>query len=320
MTKKYDIYGLGNALVDFLVEVDDGLLNELKLTKGQFHLTDQEQSKAILEKIKYANAKICAGGSAANAIAAIAMLGGKAAFCSKIGRDEYGYLYEKETSTAGVDPKLKKSEHLTGHCIVLITPDAERTFVVHYGASTKLSKEEIDEEDIKASKIIHIDGYQLEDPNMKEVCIHAMQLAKKHGTKISLDLSDPGVVKRNKEEFKKIIREYVDIAFANEEEAKALTGKNTEQALDEIACDTVIIKLGEKGSIIKTKEQKIKINAIKTNAIDTTGAGDAYAAGFLYGLTNNLSLEECGNLASMLGSKVVSQIGARLSPEIIKKF
>ncbi len=320
--KKYDVYGIANALVDFSVKVDDALLKEFNLTKGRFHQIDEVQSKAILERIRYVEAKISAGGSAANAIATIAMLGGKAAHFSKIGDDEYGASYEKETQEAGVDSKLKKSPYITGHCIVLMTPDAERTFVVNYGASIMITPEEISEEDIKASKILHIDSYEIDSPELKPICIHAFEYAKKHKTKVSLDLSDPGVVQRNKEELKNIIKTYVDIVFANEEEAFQLTGKDAEAACDEIAqwCGTAIVKLGAQGSIIKTKDKKVRINAVKTIVVDTTGAGDAYAAGFLYGITHDLSLEESGNLASLLGAKVVSQIGARLTPEMIKKI
>lgn len=321
-TNTYDVYGIGNALVDILVEVDDSLLKELNLTKCQSHIVGHEHAKAVLDRIKYAKAKICAGGSVPNTIAGVAMLGGKTALFSKIGNDEYGYFYEKETTAVGVASKMKKCDHLTGYCIVFITPDAERTFVVHYGAAAQITKEEINEDDIKTSAAIHIESYQFDHPQTKPVCLHVMELAKKHDKMISIDLSDSGVVRRNKEELKNIIRNYGDVVFANEQEAKELTGKGPEEAVSELAgwCDIAIVKMGANGSLIQNKNQTIKINAIKANVIDTTGAGDAYAAGFLYGFTKGMALEECGNLGSKLASKVVSQIGARLAPDIIKNF
>ncbi len=327
VTKKYDVFGLGNALVDFLVEVDDNLLKELNLTKGRFHQVTNEHSKEIINRIKYSKAKICSGGSCANAIAALGLLGSNAIICSKIGEDEHGYLFEKEANEAKVISKLSKSNtHPTGHCIVLITPDAERTFVVNYGAATTLQKHELPEQEIKESKILHIDGYLIPDKHMKEIALHAIKIAKQNNTKISLDLGDAGIVKNNREEFKNLIKEFVDILFADDDEAFALTNKQPEEAINEIAewCNIAIVKLGAKGSIIKSKSETnnkiIKISAVKTNAIDTTGAGDAYAAGFLHGLTHSMTLEESGNLGSMLGAKAVSQIGARLSPNVIKEF
>jgi len=213
MDKKYDVYGLGNALVDFSVEVDDAVVQELNLTKGQFNLATEEQSKAILERIKYAQTKISPGGSAANCVATIGLLGGKAIHASKVGDDEYGTFYETETRAAGVEPRFLKGTDMTGHCIVLITPDAERTFAVNYGASIQLTKEEIREEDIIASKIMHVDGYKLEHTSTKGAVLHAMAIAKRVDTKVSLDVSDPGVVTRNKEEFLNVIKEFVDIVF-----------------------------------------------------------------------------------------------------------
>jgi sugar/nucleoside kinase (ribokinase family) len=322
MTKTIDIYGLGNALVDFLVEVNDALLAELKLTKGQFHLTEHSHSQSILNKIKYANVHIAAGGSVANATALAAMLGANTVFCGSIGNDEYGNLYEEETANSGTTSKLTKNNQLTGHAVVLITPDAERTFAVHPGASTDLQTNHINENDIKSSKIIHIDGYFIEDERTRPTALHAIKLAKQHQTKVSLDLSDPGVVQRNKELFIKTIKDYADIVFANEEEAKAITDKQSEEALNELAswCETAVVKLGKEGSLIKQNNQVTRIKAIQANAIDTTGAGDAYAAGLLYGITNNLTLEDAGNLASKLAAKVVEQVGARPRFEVMKSF
>lgn len=308
----YDVLGIGNALVDFSVEVNDDTIKNFGLEKGRSNLIQERQSKKILEQLKYANVTIVAAGSAANTVMTAALLGAKAAFAGKVGDDEYGELYETEASRTGVKIKLKRCSTVTGHVIVLITPDAERTCAVNLGASAEMKKHEISEDDIKASKILHIEGYHLEE--LKEVCMHVIQLAKKNNIKISLDVSDPGIVERNKELLMKIIRNDIDIVFANEAEALALTQKGPEDALNELAqwCETVVIKLGEKGSLIYHNGEMIMVDAVKTKAVDTTGAGDAYAAGILYGLINNMPMQDAGKLASALGAKVVSKIGARL--------
>ncbi|MBI4153133.1 adenosine kinase [Candidatus Woesearchaeota archaeon] len=317
MHKKYDIFGIGNALVDFSVEVNGNVITELGLIKGQSNLVSEEKSKKIIERIKYANVTIVPAGSAANTIITASMLGARTAFAGKVGDDEYGQLYEKEFADAGVETKMKRCSMMTGHVIVLITPDADRTFAVNLGASAEMKKHEVDEADIKASNMLHVEGYLLEQLN--DVCIHAIQLAKKSNIKISLDVSDPGIVERNKELLLRTIKHDVDILFANEAEARVLTQKEPEDALNELAqwCDTVAIKLGEKGSLIYHNGEMVMVDAVKVKAVDTTGAGDAYAAGILYGLANNMPMQDAGMLASKLGAKVGSQIGARLEKEEI---
>jgi sugar/nucleoside kinase (ribokinase family) len=322
MNKTYDVYAIGNALVDFLVEVDDALLEELELVKGQFALVDNEKSKEILDKIKFVNAKICSGGSAANTVATMSILGSKVAFFSKVGGDEYGKLHENETKTAGAEVKGISGDVVTGHCIVFMTPDAERTFVVNYGAATHVNPSEIKEEDIAASKIVHIEGYMLTDPNLKKVAVHAMELAKKHEVRVSFDLNDAGVIAQHKEQILEWLKTYVDIVFANEEEALALTGKKAADAVQELGelCSIAIVKMGGNGSLIVENGAVTSIDALPASVIDTTGAGDAYAAGFLHGLANGMTIEEGGLLASQLGAKVVSQVGARLGTDVINEF
>ncbi len=317
-----EVLSLGHALIDMLLEVQDELLLKFYLKKGIFHILTEDKSRELLTSIKGHQTTILPGGSAANTAAAIAYLGGSAAFIGKVGNDEYGYFYEKETKEAGVHSLLSKSDDLTGHCIVLITPDGERTFVVHYGAARELTKDDISEDAIKNSKIIHIEGYMFDDPKTKQISFHALTLAKKHKKIISFDIADPGVVTRNRDEFQLIINDYADIIFANESEAKALTGKEPEESVHDLAKNNkiVVVKLGEHGSLIKKGDTIIKIAAVKTKVIDTTGAGDAYAAGFLHGFTEEKSLEECGKMGAQLAAKVISQIGARLKPQIIKKF
>jgi len=311
--KEYDVYGIGSALMDFLIEADEELLRQFSLKKGNMHLIDENASAELLKKIKEYNMQIAPGGSSANTLAGIALLGGKVVFCGKVGDDEHGYMYEKKMSET-IRSNISKTNILTGHAITFITKDSERTFATHLGAALHLKKEDLIEEDIKKSKILHIEGYQLEDKNLRETSLHAMEIAKNNNTKVSIDLADPGLVKRNKEDLRNIVKKYADIVFANENEAKAFTGKDEEAALDEISklAEIAIVKIGRKGSLVKKGDKIIKVPCYKVKAIDTTGAGDMYAAGFLYGLCKNYDLEKCGKLGAYVAAKVVEQIGARL--------
>ena len=310
--KSFDALCIGNALIDILVEVPDQVIQDLELTKGRQHALSEQQSKAVLEKIKFTHAKLTAGGGASNAIALLAQLGAKTIFYGSVGDDEYGIQYEKETKAAGVYARLHKSRTITGHVAVLITPDAERTLAVNLGASVLLKKEHIIEADIAASNIIHLDGYLIEQA--PEICKHALALAKKHQVQVSIDASDPGIIQRNRQQFIDMIRTYSPILFANEQEAKELTGKEPEAAARELAAHAkiAVVKCGSNGSIIAERNNLIKIAAAKAQAVDTTGAGDAYAGGFLYGCIKNWPLSKSGKLASTLAAKVVEQIGARL--------
>ena len=315
--KKYDVFGIGSALMDFLIEMEDHELLEMDLKKGEMHLIDEEKSKELLKKLNNYSVKTAPGGCSANALAGVAVLGGNAVFCGKVGQDKHGDVYVQKSEDIGVCTRIKKHEKkMTGHSITFITPDSERTFATHLGASIHIEKEDVFEEDIAQSKILHIDAYQLEDAKMKETAFHAIKIAKKHGTMVSIDLADPGLVKRNLEFLKRFVKDKIDIVFANEGEAKAFTGKDEEEeALLELSndCEYAIVKLGENGSLIKHKDTIHRIPAFKVNAVDTTGAGDMYAAGVLFGIAKGISLERAGKIASWASSKVVSQIGARLN-------
>lgn len=315
--KKYDVFGIGSALMDFLIEVDDNQLAEFDLKKGEMHLIDEEKSKELLNKLKHYNVKTAPGGSSANTLAGIAAFGGNVIFCGKVGKDKYGEIYEQKSNECGVCTQLKKEDgKMTGQAISFITPDSERTFATHLGAAIHLRQEDVFYEDIEHSKILHIEGYQLEDHELRKTSLKAMDVAKKHKTMISIDLADPGLVKRNLEDIKKIVKENASIVFANEEEAKEFTGKeNPAEALNELAkfCDIAIVKIGKDGSMIKKDDKIYIVSAVETKAVDTTGAGDMYAAGVLFGIAKNLPLERAGKLGSWAASKVVSQIGARLN-------
>lgn len=313
MTKTNDVIGLGNTLMDFLIEIEDHKLLELDLKKGEMHLVEEEKAKTILKKIEQEQLKIetVPGGSAANTLKGIAFLGGKAILCGKVGADKHGLNYIEEMQNLGVTTRIgQHSAILTGHALTFITPDTQRTFSVHLGAALHLTKEDVLEEDIQNSKILHLEGYQLEGAT-KETILEAMELARKHGTLISLDLADPGVIRRNLQFLQLLVQDYVNILFVNEAEAKEFTGLEEEEALLELGqyVDTAVVKIGKRGSLILHEKKVHHIAPVPAKAIDTTGAGDTFAAGFLYGLCQDWSLEKAGRLGSALAAKIVEQKG-----------
>src|SRR3989344_906365 len=324
MSKPTDVMALGNIILDFLIEVDENKLLEMDLKKGEMHLVDEQQAHNILKKIEEHQLKIelCPGGSAANTLRGLALLGATVILCGKVGQDKHGQFYVEEIKKQKVQSKLSNHHLPTGKAITFITPDSERTFSVHLGASLELVKEDVLEEDIARSKILHLEGYQLEGKT-RDVVLHSIHLAKKHGTLVSLDLADPGVIRRNREHLLEILNK-VDFLFLNEKEALEFTGLEEQEALLELGqyVPTVILKLGVKGSLILHEEVIHFIEPFPVKALDTTGAGDTYAAGFLYGFTNSWPIEKAGNLGSLFASKIVETKGVNFSEidvEIIKK-
>ncbi|MAH07601.1 adenosylhomocysteinase [Candidatus Pacearchaeota archaeon] len=317
MEKEYDVSGIGNSILDLVYNVDESLLQELGLKKGEMKLINKEESKSILDRLEFHSSSLIPGGSCSNTIASVSNLGGKTAFFGKIGNDPHGNIYETKTSETVTTSKLSKHENeTTGHAITLITPDGERSFATHLGASAELDLETLSHDIITNSKILHLEGYQLAAPKSKEVILHAVNIAKQNQTKISIDLSDATIIKNDHQFFKEFVKEHVDIIFLNEDEAKAFTGKDPEQALHDIAdhAEIAIVKLGEKGSLIKTNNEVHRIEPEKTIVVNTNGAGDAYAAGILHGIANNIHLSEAGKQASKIASMVIKNEGARLTP------
>jgi sugar/nucleoside kinase (ribokinase family) len=319
MGAEFDVFGFGNALVDILVQVDEAHIEEFNLTKGGFNLVEESRMKAILRGVKGRKKKIVPAGSCANTIFALAALGANVVLCGKIGDDKHGRLYEEIVLKDKVGSKLRKSPmYPTGTVVNLVTPDGERTFAVNLGAAMTLRKEELldVESEVTRSEIFHTEGYVLENTRLREAAVHLIEVAKKGKVTISIDLSDPGIISRNLEAIREIVHKYADIVFLNEEEARTFTGNpDPEMAVREIAemCGTAVVKLGANGSLVMERGSAavLKIYPVKANAIDTTGAGDFYAAGFLYGLSKGKDLRTCGTIGSIIAAKVVEQIGAR---------
>jgi len=315
---KYDVSGIGAALLDFTVNVDDSLLDEISLVKGHMQLVDEAASAGILERISSIEMSIAPGGSSANTLAGIAALGGRSAFIGRVGSDSHASRYIGDTENSGVSPFIKMGSGMTGHAITFITPDSERTFATHLGACTGLSMEDVDFSVIEESSILHLEGYLFEPDAQREICYEAMKRVKAGGGLVSIDLADPSLIGRIKHVFDDVLGGYADIVFANEDEVLAYTGKREADGLDILAKNAgfAAVKLGAKGSLIKTGGRTIEVSPCAVDVINTNGAGDMYAAGILFGLASGKSAEDSGKIASYASSLVVSSPGARYSGRI----
>lgn len=318
------VLGIGNALVDILIQLEnDTVLNYLDYPKGSMQLIDLSKIADVTELIKNIPVIMASGGSAANTIHGLARLGISCGFIGKVGKDELGDFYINDLKEAGVKAYLEQSKTVTGRSYALITPDSERTFATYLGAAVELYAEDLKKSVFSNYEMLHIEGYLVQNPLLIEM---AMQIAKKEGLLISLDLASFNVVESNLTFLKKIVPEYVDIVFANEEEARAYTGKTPSDALKELAAQVkiAIVKTGKKGSMIRSGSVETTIQIKPVIAVDTTGAGDQYAAGFLYGYLNHLDFHKCGEIGSTLAASVISTYGARIPekswPEIIQKI
>ncbi|MDR2824778.1 MAG: adenosine kinase [Prevotellaceae bacterium] len=314
------IVGIGNALTDILLQIDnDVILTKLKLLKGSMQLIDEQKMSEILTQLQKFSRKMVTGGSASNAINGIAKLGGRAGFLGKIGNDDVGRFFESDTVENGVSAHLLHSEVPSGRCHVMISPDGERTMATFLGAAANLQPADIQPEVFSDYDIFHIEGYLVQN---HELIRKAVATAAEMGLMVSIDLASFNVVEENFEFLHEIVKKYVNIVFANEEEAFAFTHEQPERAVDVIAqmVDIAIVKMGKDGSFVKSGDQKWKIQPFAANAIDTTGAGDLYAAGFLFGLANHCELDVCGKMGSLVSSKIVERIGAKLDENIWKEI
>ena len=310
------ILGMGNALTDILLQINnDEVLSLLNLPKGGMQLIDTERSEEISNAVKQYPTKMATGGSASNTINGITKLGLEAGFVGKIGNDEIGIFFTNDSISNGVMPHLQQSETPSGRCIVLVSPDGERTLCTFLGAACELVAEDLKPEMFQGYDIFHIEGYLVQNHDLIRT---AVRLAKESGLKVSIDLASYNVVEENLDFLNEIIREYVDIVFANEEEARAFTGKEPEDALIHISghCDIAVVKIGKEGSYVKSGNEVVQVKPRLANCIDTTGAGDLYAAGFLFGLANDYSLEVCGKIGSLVSGNVVEVLGAKMAEEV----
>ena len=326
MTNKYlpAVLGVGNALVDVIsILNNDSILEKYGLPRGSMTLVDARLSKKIYDEVFSAKSELTTGGSVANTMRTLASLGGNGGYLGKIGRDELGNVFKEAFEQRGIKTHLLYSESETGRVMGLVSPDSERTMATYLGAAAELTPADFNPSIFNNYDYAYMEGYLVFN---HELIKAGVEIAKAAGLKVAIDLASFNVVEANLDFLKDLIKNNVDIVFANEEEAKSFTGKEPLEALSEISemCELAIVKVGKQGSYIKRGDEIVKVGTIKANAIDTTGAGDSYAAGFFYGLTNGCDLEACGKIAALVSGKVVEVMGANLPdeqwPEINKEI
>jgi len=311
----FDVFGMCNALFDLQAEVDDSVLAELGLDKGAMMLLDEAQQQSIVPRIYTHIVNTEAGGSGANTMFGVALLGGTACYTSRVGTDEHAQMYRIGLAERGVKPNLGAGEGATGISLIFVTPDAQRTMCTYLGRSRELEAADVSLEDLRASKYLYVTGYLWDTENQKEAVLHAMREANRAGVKVALSLSDPFCVHRHKDDFLQLIREHVDLLFGNAEEAQALTDTTTpREAVAALAqySDIAVVTMDRDGSVIQRGSEVVETPVYPVTAVDTTGAGDMFAAGILYGLTQGLPLDVTGRIASFTAARVVAKLGPRL--------
>ncbi len=315
LTKDIDLIGLGNAIVDIIVNVEDKFLEINTLKKGSMNLINSNESKVLLNNCKVI--KKISGGSSANTVVCLAELGNNVQFVGRVKNDNFGDFFSadiKKSNAIFNTPPIKEGPS-SAHSIIFITPDAQRTMCTYLGASIEFEPNDVNYNLIKDSKYLYLEGYLWDSDLAKNAFLQAAKLAKESDTKLILSLSDSFCVERHRESFLKLIKNYIDIVFCNESEVLSLFKENDLQSCQESItslCELVIITLGSKGSLVinKGKSEEIKPK-ILGGIIDTTGAGDLYAGGFIHGLINNYSIKKCGEIGSICAGHIITQLGSR---------
>ncbi len=313
--KSHDVFGICNALYDLHVEATDEILAQAGLSKGAMHLVTHEQQRAVVPSIYERIVSASPGGSGANTMLGIAMLGGNAVFAGHTGMDDHARFYCEGLEAKGVKADLSASEGDTGICVVLVTPDAERTMLTYLGRSQFLAREHIPLDDLASSKYLYVTAYMWDTDVQKDAVQYAMHHARQNDVKVVLNLSDPFCATRHKEELRQLVRSNVDVVIGNSEEVSELTDCATSEEAGRVLaewCQLAVVTHGAQGSKLFTEGTRIDVDPSPVDAVDSTGAGDMYAAGFVYGLAKGVSLDGAGRLASVMAAKVVGQFGPRL--------
>ncbi len=311
------VIGMGNALTDMLVNLrSDEVLTRFGLPRGSMTLVDSELQKQISRSVAGLPYTLSLGGSAANTIRALARLGGETGFIGKVGRDSTGDFFEAALVNLGVEPFMFRGEERSGRCVALVSPDGERTMVTFLGAALEMSAPEVSTELFKGYDCLYLEGYLVQN---HELISAAASVARAAGLKVALDLASFNVVEENLEFLRRLVADHIDILFANEAEAFAFTGEqeplNALQAISEM-CEVAIVKTGISGALIKNGNEVVHVGIMKAaRRVDTTGAGDFYAAGFLYGLCEGLSLRQCGTIGAITAGKVIEVVGTTFGEE-----
>jgi sugar/nucleoside kinase (ribokinase family) len=316
--KTYDVVGIGNAIVDIISRCEESFLTKHDLDKGFMRLIDAGEAARLYEAMGPAIER--SGGSVANSIAGLASFGAKCGFIGRVAADQFGGIFRHDIRSLGIDYATEPATDgaPTARCLILVTPDGERTMNTFLGASVDLAPDDVDVAMIGATKIVYLEGYLFDRDEAKAAFRAAARLAKAAGAKVALTLSDPFCVDRHRQDFRKLVKEGADIVFANEKEITTLYAVNSfEEAADAALqdCEMAVLTRSEAGSVIVASGETIEVPADPVaKVVDATGAGDLYASGFLYGLTHGAPLEACGRLGSLAAAEVISHIGAR--PEI----
>ena len=323
MTKKTQLIGISNAIVDVLTQVSLDFLEQIQAEPGSMNLINMEEANQLYLMLE--ETKEMSGGSVANTVSCFSNFGGKAGYIGQVHNDRFGKVFISDMKAMGVDVKLPPSNigSPTARSHVLITSDGQRTMQTYLGACTELSLNDIDSSVIGGSEIILLEGYLWDIPDCNEIANKVIKEKNRSSLRVALSLSDSFCVERHFEAFRELIGDAVDIIFANEDEMMTLTRTETVENMIEASKklgNLSVITLGEKGSIVVNKGDVIHAEALKTsNVVDTTGAGDTYTAAFLFGLLSNKSIQECTEMASWAASQVIQQIGARLDNKTIEK-
>jgi sugar/nucleoside kinase (ribokinase family) len=311
------ILGIGNALVDVIVFLDsDDLLKTFGLPKGSMQLVNASMATQVEQATSHLRKHMASGGSSANTIHGLARLGVETAFIGNVGQDELGSFFHQDMEHSQIQPLLTTGQSPTGRAISLVSPDGERTFATYLGAAVEVSAQQITEGIVSNYNHLHLEGYLVPNRLLVET---AFEMARKNNLSVSLDMASYNVVEAHNEFLHQILKRYHPIVFANEDEAWAFTGMNDpHQSLNAFAalCETAVVKIGSKGSLIAHKGNFYEAGAIQVHCIDTTGAGDLYASGFLFGLMQEYHPVQCGNIGSLLAGRVIEEAGAKISPEV----
>ncbi len=314
----YDVVGIGNAIVDVLAHADDAFIIRHGLNKGTMTLIDAERADALYAAM--GPAVEVSGGSAANTIAALASLGGQGAFIGKVRDDQLGTIFRHDIVSLGITfgGRPATDGPSTGRCLIMVTPDAQRTMNTFLGVASELSIEDVDPALIASARTTYLEGYLWDRPAAKEAFIAAAEVAHQAGRSVSLSLSDPFCVDRHRDDFLTLVDQHVDILFANEDEIVSLYREHSfDAALQRVRhhCPIAVLTRSEKGAVVVAGDEVHVVDAEPVEqVVDTTGAGDSYAAGFLWGLARGLRLEACARVAAICAAEVISHVGAR--PEI----
>ncbi|MBI4440870.1 adenosine kinase [Candidatus Woesearchaeota archaeon] len=315
---KYDVFGIGNPLIDVIVSADETVLETFNVQKGSMSLIGFDTATLVKQHLQYHAFKKSAGDSTANTLVGLSLLGNRVVYAGKAGNDADGALFEQDLRSYGVFPDLVRAEDMTGSCMSIITDDAQRTMLTYLGACLSLQQTDLVTGNLEQSRLLHLTGYQLEEPRLQATALYAMGIAKNHGKPVSVDLADAHLVRRNKSLLARVLTEFATIVFANKDEAVAYTDNENPADAAKILgtyAPIAVVKDGANGSYVAHQGFVVHVPAYRVAAVDTTGAGDMYAAGFLHAYLHGALLEKAARVGSYLAAEVVQLYGSRLPLE-----